>query len=356
MGTPGFNLQQSIDSYINSIAQQGSITGADEAELKSHLQDTAEGLQKHGLNAEEAFIIACKRLGNEELLTDEYSKVNPSVNTNKLWAYLIIGGNLFFSLPTVIFALVVLFYQLVFNYFQFSNTAALIVTVFHLLLIIGVGYIVSNKNNIANYIENSVKTNALRTTLLSFLPLLFPARTLLLPQGARNFPGISFDHFPLYNFHNTAVEFSGYLLILVIVAGLASLVFSINKIDMLSLKLVFEKPSVLFLVIFGVIVEVLAACTRVLPSNNMAINALLFGMIYMGAAYLLSYYNKQGSVNRYLFTFSVFGICMEIIGGIIGDINKHFPHYTTYIIIAIIISVIAGRFLGMISGRKNVIA
>lgn len=68
MGSSNFNLEQLISDYIDRIRIQGSITGSDAEELTNHLYDATEALNKQGLSEEEAFIIACKRLGTEAVL------------------------------------------------------------------------------------------------------------------------------------------------------------------------------------------------------------------------------------------------------------------------------------------------
>ena len=69
MGSSNFNLEQSINNYISLIQNQGSLTGSDVAELTAHLHDATDALKQRGLSEEEAFTIACKRLGNETVLT-----------------------------------------------------------------------------------------------------------------------------------------------------------------------------------------------------------------------------------------------------------------------------------------------
>lgn len=50
----------------------------DLAELESHLRESTGQLQAHGLNEEEAFLIAVRRLGNERELAREFAKVAPT--------------------------------------------------------------------------------------------------------------------------------------------------------------------------------------------------------------------------------------------------------------------------------------
>ncbi len=175
MGSSNFNLQQSINNYINLIRSQGSITGSDAAELTAHLFDATDALQSQGLSEEEAFTIACKRLGNEAVLTEEYSKVNTTVKTNKVWAYLFIGFNLLYALPSLFFSAVALLYLLVYRNFSTSITSVFIITSFHLLFSASIWYIVKQKRQISHFIEKQVELNTFRFVCLSFIPLFLNA-------------------------------------------------------------------------------------------------------------------------------------------------------------------------------------
>ncbi len=121
-----FSLKQSVDNYIDSVKNQGSITNSDAAELSAHLYDATDSLTKFGLSEEEAFIIACRRLGNEDVLAEEYSKVNPSVKMNRIWAYMIIGFNLWYSLPSLFLLCVGIIYLAVFRIYESLTEGALL--------------------------------------------------------------------------------------------------------------------------------------------------------------------------------------------------------------------------------------
>ncbi|MFD2160790.1 permease prefix domain 1-containing protein [Paradesertivirga mongoliensis] len=176
-----FNLKQSVDNYIGFIKNQGSITNSDAAELSAHLYDATDSLINRGLSEEEAFIIACKRLGNEDVLTQEYSKVNASVKMNGIWAYLIIGFNLCYSLPSLFLLCVGMFYLTVYTIYSSSIESTLIVTIFHLLVTFFVFYIARKKNEISQFIEKQVQYNTLRIVCLSFIPFFLPLLLILIP-------------------------------------------------------------------------------------------------------------------------------------------------------------------------------
>jgi hypothetical protein len=76
---PAFNCNEQIDKWINNITQEGSLTEDDGEELRSHLYDSMDELKKAGLDDEEAFLIAGKRLGNSGDWRDEFEKMNKGI-------------------------------------------------------------------------------------------------------------------------------------------------------------------------------------------------------------------------------------------------------------------------------------
>src|SRR3954463_14393102 len=107
METRTFNLDQAIKAHVEELKSTGSLTVADATELTDHLYDATESIVKQQLTPEEAFIIACKRLGSSAILNEEYSKVNTTISINKIWAYMFIGFNMLFALPTILFQILI---------------------------------------------------------------------------------------------------------------------------------------------------------------------------------------------------------------------------------------------------------
>lgn len=71
-----FNLNESIKGWKAKLGNCDSFTGNDIEELESHLLDEIESLKEKELSEEEAFYIASSRLGEVDLLSSEFSKVN----------------------------------------------------------------------------------------------------------------------------------------------------------------------------------------------------------------------------------------------------------------------------------------
>lgn len=345
METSGFNLQQSIDSYISVIKNQGSITGSDAAELTAHLFDATDFLRGQGLSEEEAFLIARKRLGEEAVLTEEYSKINTSVKTNKVWAYMFIGVNVFFSIPALTLGLLAASNLYVFKAFGDSAPGALIITACHIVFCVLVWAVVLNKRRISYFIENQVEMNPVRISCLSFIPMaaMFVINTAFYSIDQSNI----LSRYPLSGFSGSIPEFSFYLVLLSMGAAGLCLLFSIDKIGRLTSKSLFEKPSVLFLVLIGLLVEFLAASTRIIQMESMVGSAIIFGSVYMLLSFLITFNNSKVDVNKYLLIATALGLCLELAVGIDADLDRGDTYNTAFYVSASIILIIAGRYLGI---------
>jgi hypothetical protein len=73
---PSFNLNRAIQSWRDDLGQSPAFRGENLDELESHLRDSAAALESCGLSAEEAFLIAAKRMGGSGTLEREFGKVN----------------------------------------------------------------------------------------------------------------------------------------------------------------------------------------------------------------------------------------------------------------------------------------
>ena len=76
---PLFNLQENINTWIEKIKTEPSITEADLEELHSHLLDIIDDLKSKGLDDEEAFMVASKRLKISDDVATEYRMENNSI-------------------------------------------------------------------------------------------------------------------------------------------------------------------------------------------------------------------------------------------------------------------------------------
>ena len=71
-----FNLENNIKEWKTTLTQKNNLTKSNILELENHLVDLVSDLQSKGLNAEESFIIARKRIGKIDDICLEFDKVN----------------------------------------------------------------------------------------------------------------------------------------------------------------------------------------------------------------------------------------------------------------------------------------
>ncbi len=87
MGSVTVNdLDTRIDTWRAALLRNRAVSAPDVDELESHLRDQIADLGQAGLNEEEAFLIAVKRLGEVDPLTSEYARVH----AERLWKQLVL--------------------------------------------------------------------------------------------------------------------------------------------------------------------------------------------------------------------------------------------------------------------------
>lgn len=71
-----FNLKENIEIWKSELSKKSNMTIDNIDELESHLLDLINDLESKGLNREESFLIAIKRIGRIEDICLEFDKVN----------------------------------------------------------------------------------------------------------------------------------------------------------------------------------------------------------------------------------------------------------------------------------------
>ena len=74
----GFDLNAAIEIWRNELAAQPNFTADDRRELETHLLDAIAGFQQRGLNDEESFWLARRRVGQPWQLGEEFVKADPA--------------------------------------------------------------------------------------------------------------------------------------------------------------------------------------------------------------------------------------------------------------------------------------
>jgi hypothetical protein len=73
-----YDLNAAIESWRQGLAVQASLTAEVRRELETHLHDAIAGFQQRGLNDEESFWLARRRVGQPPQLGEEFVKTDPA--------------------------------------------------------------------------------------------------------------------------------------------------------------------------------------------------------------------------------------------------------------------------------------
>ena len=76
-----FDLNAAVESWRNELSAQPNLASDDRRELETHLRDAVAGFQQRGLNDEESFWLARRRVGQPQQLGEEFVKADPA----KVW-------------------------------------------------------------------------------------------------------------------------------------------------------------------------------------------------------------------------------------------------------------------------------
>jgi hypothetical protein len=91
-----FDLQQQIDIWTRKIKSEPSITESDSEELRSHLLDMIDQLKETGLDDEEAFWVASRRMGTSTDWGGAYKEANNPIIQIRRSALILAGVLVYF--------------------------------------------------------------------------------------------------------------------------------------------------------------------------------------------------------------------------------------------------------------------
>ncbi len=80
-------LEEQIAQWREYLRRRQAFQGSDIEELEGHLRDQLTALTEAGLAAEEAFLVAVKRMGSLDALSREFAREH----SDRLWKQLVIG-------------------------------------------------------------------------------------------------------------------------------------------------------------------------------------------------------------------------------------------------------------------------
>jgi hypothetical protein len=71
-----YDLNAAVENWRNELAAQPNLASDDRRELETHLRDAIAGFQQRGLNDEESFWLARRRVGQPQQLGEEFVKAD----------------------------------------------------------------------------------------------------------------------------------------------------------------------------------------------------------------------------------------------------------------------------------------
>src|SRR4028118_161916 len=83
----GVSLEEQIDQWRSYLHRRQAIHSVDVAELEDHLREQVAVLVDAGLAADEAFLVAVKRMGDLDALSREFA----SEHSDRLWKQLVVS-------------------------------------------------------------------------------------------------------------------------------------------------------------------------------------------------------------------------------------------------------------------------
>lgn len=328
-----FDLQRSVTDFIQRIRFTGGLTESDVSELATHLFDSVEGLRASGLSEEEAFLIATHRLGPTDEISREYRKVNPGLLTDRIWAYMLLG----FSLLTTLGWFYTRGYLLTMHFADLHPYGAFLCIGFNLLVSAFVWSVLFWGRRFSAWIQRTTERRPWLTVLMSLGPVA------LLFVGRVAEPYALLDFKPEYTLW--LVLITRHLSIVSMAVVLVLSVFSISLPGHMTFRNVFGRLTVPYILLFGFIIEVIAALTREWQSIPTAV--ALFGVVYAAGAFCVAYFRERGQVLRALLFYALPGLVAEIWAGSLADADRGGTHYTVYFAAALL----AGVTVGSLSAR-----
>src|SRR4026209_474242 len=80
-------IEDQIAQWRTYLRRRQAVHGSDVEELEGHLRDQLSALTEGGLDADEAFLIAVKRMGSLDALSREFARAH----SERLWKQLVVA-------------------------------------------------------------------------------------------------------------------------------------------------------------------------------------------------------------------------------------------------------------------------
>ena len=191
----GFNLQDSINNWVNRLKSETSITKKDIEELKSNLLDLIEDLKETGLNDEEAFLVASMRLGKISDWENEYRKSNSWVLSLRRFTVIMAGVLAYFlfyhliGLLSKLLLIILLYYKV--EGFEAVFLVSRFLIAIHILFILFFLHLYFRDKKIISLIEN-IKLKPKHIIILLICAVIFGSTNVILSAEYKSMMGTNY--------------------------------------------------------------------------------------------------------------------------------------------------------------------
>lgn len=191
-----FNLQHQINNWIGNLKSKPSVTESDSEELKSHFLDLIDEFKKAGLNDEEAFWVASKRMGIGFELEAEYEDANKPLIQMRRSLVILAGVLVYFLLYYFInfsskFLFIIIILRKIDGEVAINWMSRYLVGVHFALIVFLVSIFLLEKKTLS-FIEN-LKLKPMQTLFLLFTTIIFGITDTCLYAVAKNLMGQDFS-------------------------------------------------------------------------------------------------------------------------------------------------------------------
>jgi hypothetical protein len=346
--TNQFELKQAIIHWEVRLLQSENLKTSDIYELKDHLILQIENLQKIGLNEEEAFWVAQKRIGSIEALNQEFGKVNLQTTNHKYLIMMLLGVIIFWNVSFMmqIIANVFSYLNITFQYFK-ANWADFSIRWLMLLIVFLLGrYFLRHRVNLIQkfYLLISQRPHLLviilicstfALTALSHFTWLWLVRL-----DREHFHTVSYN---LYHYQG----FLGIIILLVFWL----LVAEYQKGSLFNFRRIFEKANFWFLLLISFAIKFLTTGGMpIMHLNNNYVGYFISFIIYAGFAYLFSF-NQRYSKFLLAIILLFHSLWSSLV--ILSDDPDH--PFIIMLFISDFVGIISGITLGELRGKFNLL-
>lgn len=353
--TSPFKLEVAIEAYLQQLQEKGNYTSEDILELKSHLTDNVRELKKIDLDDDEAFIIAKKRLGKEEVLGTEFNKVNGNRFLNRELFILIlsISTYLLFHFSYLLVTGTIRQYAIFVN--KNMEVWGIVNYLFNILFTIGILYLIFNCKKYIRIVERLFIKSPVNFSLI-FIALILFVWVFHLDMGRKLFD-TSFlsseeitNRYEIFILDHTLGTFiNGGLLFICLVSISIAFVRSYKKINFLNN--IINHSGYLPLFIIGLFWDGIAASARMINHHN-NLSVYTFGIVWLIGMTIFNVHLRKNILIRNVIFIS-FGFVLELAAGIwMNPALKEGAPVSVYFI-ALVAGSTAGFGLASLKKRKN---